>query len=149
MSKSDTALTDEQLAEIKAKIRAEMEAEEAAKVADNDSLKKQIRTEIKADLEKDKQSKADQNRVIAERAMRAAKNDKVPYRLFKDNDKYKDDVTVSVNGVTYQIKRGVNVMIPRMVAEILENSQSQDTRTANLMEQTSADYESAARSGSL
>ena len=73
MSKSDTALTDEQLAEIKAKIRAEMEAEEAAKVADNDSLKEQLRTEIKADLEKDKQSKADQNRVIAERVMRAAR----------------------------------------------------------------------------
>ena len=33
-------------------------------------------------------------------------------RLFKDNERYRDDVFVSVNGRTFQIKRGVEVQVP-------------------------------------
>lgn len=49
----------------------------------------------------------------------------VPYFAFKDNDKYKDDITVSVNGYTYQIQRGKHVMIPRFVLHVIENSERQ------------------------
>ena len=37
----------------------------------------------------------------------------VSIRLFKDNDKYKDDVFVAVNGEAIQIKRGETVKIKR------------------------------------
>lgn len=46
--------------------------------------------------------------------------ERVPVTLFKDDDKYKDDVIVSVNGYAWQIQRGVTVMIPRYVALQLE-----------------------------
>lgn len=35
----------------------------------------------------------------------------------------KDDVFVSVNNRTWQIKRGVNVEVPECVAEVLRNSE--------------------------
>ena len=37
---------------------------------------------------------------------------------------------VSVNGVNYKIRRGVEVEVPPEVAEVLEHSQMQDERTA-------------------
>lgn len=49
----------------------------------------------------------------------------VEIELMKDNDKYKDDVTVIVNGKVYQIKRGENVKVPKAVAEVLDNAKAQ------------------------
>lgn len=54
----------------------------------------------------------------------------VRIRLFKDNSRYKGDLFVSVNGVNYKIRRGVEVEVPPEVAEVLEHSQMQDERTA-------------------
>lgn len=54
----------------------------------------------------------------------------VRIRLFKDNSWYKGDLFVSVNGVSYKIRRGVEVEVPPEVAEVLEHSQVQDERTA-------------------
>ena len=54
----------------------------------------------------------------------------VRIRLFKDNSRYKGDLFVSVNGVNYKIRRGVEVEVPPEVAEVLEHSQQQDERTA-------------------
>ena len=51
-------------------------------------------------------------------------------KLFKDNSRYKEDLFVSVNGVSYKIRRGVEVEVPPEVAEVLEHSQMQDERTA-------------------
>ena len=51
-------------------------------------------------------------------------------KLFKDNSRYKEDLFVSVNGVNYKIRRGVEVEGPPEVAEVLEHSQMQDERTA-------------------
>ena len=53
-------------------------------------------------------------------------NEPVPVMLIKDNAKYKDDVTVTVNGTNYQIQRGVQVMVPRKVALVLERSYKQE-----------------------
>ena len=69
----------------------------------------------------------------------------VPVRLFRDNDKYKDDVFVSVNGERIQIKRGETVMIKRKFAEVLEQSLEQDARTAALIESASSSYNDEAR----
>ena len=46
--------------------------------------------------------------------------------LNKDNNRCKDDLTVTVNGTNYQIQRGVSVMVPRCVALVLERSNKQE-----------------------
>ena len=68
----------------------------------------------------------------------------VKLKLFKDNGQYKDDVFVAVNGRTFQIVRGVEVEVTACVAEVLEHSEAQDRRTAELMERLESAY--AARS---
>lgn len=69
--------------------------------------------------------------------MAAKQTEKVTIQLFKDNEKYKDDVFVAVNGHSYQVKRGVKVEVPAKVAEVLEHSSIQDMKTADLMDQES------------
>ena len=64
----------------------------------------------------------------------------VTIRLFKDNERYRDDVFVSVNGRTFQIKRGVEVQVPRYVQEVLENSMSQDMVAAAMVDKLEAGY---------
>ena len=61
-------------------------------------------------------------------AAKAGKPEKktVKIRLYKDNDKYRDDVTVIVNGRVYIVKRGIEVEVPELVAEVLENAQKQN-----------------------
>lgn len=67
----------------------------------------------------------------------------VSVRLFKDNDKYKGDVFVAVNGQSVQIKRGERVEIKKKFADVLEQSLEQDQRTAGLIERESSAYEAA------
>lgn len=57
-------------------------------------------------------------------------NELVEVRLFKDNDKYKDDVFVAVNGVGMMVPRGKDVKIPRKYAIALKNSEAQDSFAA-------------------
>lgn len=64
----------------------------------------------------------------------------VQIMLFKDSDKYKDDVFVAVNGKSFQIQRGVPVEVPNYVAEVLNSSMKQDMATADLIRQHSEDY---------
>ena len=47
----------------------------------------------------------------------------VEIRLFKDGDKYKDDVLVGINGYMCRIKRGVAVKIKRRFAEVIAQSE--------------------------
>ena len=61
-----------------------------------------------------------------EQALAAFYQEPVPVMLIKDNSRYKDDVTVTVNGTNYQIQRGVSVMVPRCVALVLERSHRQE-----------------------
>lgn len=61
-------------------------------------------------------------------------NELVEVKLFKDNNRYKDDVFVSVNGENCLIKRGERVKIKRKFAEVLEQSDMQDAQTARLIE---------------
>jgi len=57
----------------------------------------------------------------------------VPFRAFKDAGKYKDDIVVGVNGKIWRIKRGIEVMIPRKVYQVLSNSMKQDGKTADML----------------
>ena len=69
----------------------------------------------------------------------------VPFRAFKDNGKYKDDIFVGVNGRGYLIKRGEDVMIPRNVREVIYQSMEQDTATANMIDRASSSFASESR----
>ena len=54
----------------------------------------------------------------------------VTIHLFKDDDRYAAPVFVGVNGDSYLIQRGIDVKVPKAVAEVLEHSQQQDEYTA-------------------
>lgn len=75
--------------------------------------------------------------------------EKVTIHLFKDSGKYKDAVTVGYNGRFYQIERGKDVSVPRAVAEILKQSQEQDQRTAEMIEQQNREYAALERANVL
>ena len=67
----------------------------------------------------------------------------VTVQLFKDDGNYKDDVFVSVNGKTWQIKRGYKVQVPRFVAEVLNQSMEQDMQTATMITEKEQAYTDA------
>ncbi len=56
---------------------------------------------------------------------KAKDDDYVEVRLFRDGDKYKDDVLVGVNGKMCQIARGVPVKVQRKFAKIISVSESE------------------------
>ncbi len=58
----------------------------------------------------------------------------IPIMLVKDNWKRKDDLTVTVNGVNYQIKRGVPVTVPRNVALAVERGHKQELAAEKYIE---------------
>lgn len=60
---------------------------------------------------------------------------KVRIRLFKDNERYKDDVTVVVNGKVWRIQRGKEVEIPMFVWKVIQKGMEQDFNTATLIQQ--------------
>lgn len=67
-------------------------------------------------------------------------NELVEVKLFKDNNKYKDDVYVSVNGENCAIKRGESVMVKRKFADVLAKSDRQDYETSLLIEKKSSEF---------
>ena len=72
-------------------------------------------------------------------------NEYVSVKLFRDNDRYKDDVYVAVNGHNCVIKRGEWVRIKRKFALVLDQSEVQDLRTAEMMEAESSRYAAESR----
>lgn len=67
----------------------------------------------------------------------------VTIHLFKDKDKYKHDMKVVLNGRAYRIQRGVDVQVPKAVAEIIKQSLEQDGKTADLIARKSGTFEKA------
>lgn len=76
----------------------------------------------------------------ANEEQKAYYNELVEVKLFKDNNKYKDDVYVSVNGENCVIKRGEKVMVKRKFAEVLDTSDLQDYETSKLIEKKSSEF---------
>lgn len=72
-------------------------------------------------------------------------NEYVEIKLFKDNEKYKDDVYVAINGKNCLIKRGVWTRIRRKFALLLDQSEIQDLRTAELIAGESLRFEADTR----
>lgn len=68
-------------------------------------------------------------------------DDLVTIQLFRDNDKYKNDVFVAVNGQSCLIQRGKPVQVKRKFARVLEQSMSQDIAASELMDQEEKEFE--------
>lgn len=60
-------------------------------------------------------------------------NEPVEIELFKDEDRYKDDVFVAVNGKRFRIQRGVRVTVPRYIALGIERSLAQKKAAASII----------------
>ncbi|MDP4117971.1 MAG: hypothetical protein Q8873_02130 [Bacillota bacterium] len=65
----------------------------------------------------------------------------VTVTLIKDNNNYKDDVTITYNGTNYQIQRGVPVQIPMYIKLILEDGYRQQLAADAYSEKLSHDFE--------
>ena len=104
-----------------AAIRAEYEQMLAEKEAEN------------AILRGEKRLAAEKARAAAEEYERYL-NEYISVKLFKDNDRYQDDVYVAVNGQNCVIKRGEWVKIKRKFALVLDASEIQDMKTAEFIE---------------
>lgn len=70
----------------------------------------------------------------------------VHVQLFKDSNKYKDDVTLHVNGERVTIQRGKPVQIKKKFAEVLEHSMMQDAATADMISQKQEEFKARATS---
>lgn len=68
-------------------------------------------------------------------------DDLVTIQLFRDNDKYKNDVFVAVNGQSCLIQRGKPVQIKRKFARVLEQSMNQDILASELMDREEKEFE--------
>ena len=62
--------------------------------------------------------------------VQAAEKDTEIVHLFKDSHRYSEPVFVGVNGETYLIQRGVDVEVPKEVAEVLRHSEEMDNAAA-------------------
>lgn len=114
--------------EVQAQIAAIMAEAEAAKA-------EAMRLVEEARIAAGVKSAEDEAKAKAAAEHKAYMEEYVDVKLFKDNDKYKDDVFVSVNGENCVIKRGERVQIKRKFAEVLDHSEHQDYETSKLIEQ--------------
>ena len=104
-----------------AALRAEYEQRLAEKEAENARLRGVTK-------------KADERAREMAREYERYLNEYISVKLFKDNDRYRDDVYVAVNGQNCIIKRGEWVKVKRKFALVLDASEIQDMRTAEFIE---------------
>lgn len=107
-------------------------------------MAKQETTDINALMERIK-ALEDENKRIQEQPTKVPVNkniqksenwlsEKVRVKLFKDGDKYKDDVFVGINGKGILIKRGEEVEVERKYALLIDQSQIQTIKSNEYME---------------
>lgn len=68
----------------------------------------------------------------------------VEIKLFKDPGKYKDPLTVVLNGKIWRLERGIKLKIPKDVAEIIDHSEYQDNFTARMIDAREREWETKA-----
>ena len=124
VDKNMQALREEMMAEMKAEAAKILEE---AKAEAEDIIAKASR-EAGGKEPKGKKAKGETKAQI-EKA-----NELVKIKLFKDKGKYFSDVTVIHNGKTYLIKRGVEVEVPRKVAQIIADSEAQKGYAADIID---------------
>ena len=115
---------------------ADVKAQVAAMLAQAKAEAEKIVADAKASVSgelTEEQKKANEER-------KAYWDELVPVELFKDNNKYKDDVFVAVNGENCVIKRGERVMVKRKFAQVLEDSKISDFKTSELIDKKSREF---------
>ena len=95
---------------------------------------------IVADAKASVSGEKTEEQIKAEEERKAYWNEEVEVKLFKDNNKYKDDVYVSVNDDNVLIKRGERVKVKRKFADVLDKSDMQDYETSLLIEKKSGEF---------
>ena len=115
-----------------ADVKAQVEAMLAQAKAEAEKIVADAKASVGGELTEE-QKKAKEER-------KAYWDELVEVKLFKDNNKYKDDVFVSVGDENCLIKRGVKVKIKRKFAAVLENSDMQDYETSLLIEKKSSEF---------
>lgn len=103
-----------------AALKAEYEQRLAEKDAENALLR-------------EKKREREEKAILAAKEYEDYLNEYISVKLFKDNDRYKDDVYVAVNGQNCIIKRGEWVKIKRKFALVLDASEIQDMKTAEFI----------------
>lgn len=103
---------------------AALKSEYDIKLATLEAENARLRGEKKSVDEKRRAAKAEYERYL---------NEYISVKLFKDNDRYSDDVYVAVNGQNCMIKRGEWVKVKRKFAQVLDASEIQDMKTAELI----------------
>lgn len=124
----------------KAAKKAVAAAEKATKLIEMMEEKKAKEAAEKAELVSAATPATDPEKEEAERK-RAYAMEMVTIQLFKDEERYKDDVAVFVNGRRVLIKRGVPVQVPRYIADVVAASQKQDSQTEAMMMRLVNEYE--------
>lgn len=71
--------------------------------------------------------------------------DEVEITLFKDADKYKDDLFVGLNGHGILIKRGVPVTIKRKYYLVIKQSEQMEAVVSDLLDKAVRDYEAESK----
>ena len=123
------------MAEKKTEKNTEKQVDLAAVKAEIAGMLEEARAEAGRIVEEARR-KAGGNTAEREAAIAADKargEELVEIKLFRDNDKYKDDVFVGCNGENVVIQRGVKVKIKRKFAEVLDHSEIQDYETTELI----------------
>ncbi len=70
---------------------------------------------------------------------------KVRVRLFRDNERYKEDVTAIVNGKAFRIRRGVDVELPLYVWLMIRNGIEQDDKASDFIQREEASFKAKER----
>lgn len=95
--------------------------------------------------------KAEEEERLMEQVREANKNamELVKVHVERGNLKGNRNAEVAINGVQYTIPKGKDVMVPRCVAEVLENAEKQRDAAYALQEEKTAEYATAEASGAF
>ena len=122
------------------KVRAELDAE-VQKILE---MAKEEAAEIVAGAKKAKEEDIPVE-TTAQKAERERMKEMVEIKLFKDNDRYQDDLFVGYNGTGYIVKRGIPVKVPRAVAQIISDSEAQQDAAVSMITELTEDFKTKDR----
>ena len=108
-------------------------------------IKAEVKEEVANELAAEEGGQNEHDKELMERIRKqeAQLNEPVTIQLFKDGNKYKDDVFVGWNDRNFLIQRGVPVTVPLGVALILQEQQEQDNRATAYQEQQQREFREA------
>ena len=139
--------------EIIAQAQAEAEAIRAAALNEASDIRQQAEEEADG-IRKEARDAASADDAAQEQAAKPApKHDEgeeyVEVELFRDSDRYKDDVLVCVNGESCLIQRGVRTKIKRKFYWAIQNQMRLDKATSIMLSKMHDDFADAARANNV